>query len=223
MQSGFKWLRRLMAAAAGVVLLAVSAGAQAAIDTKDPYKMVAAVAEHAFNELRANQDKIKDNGFRRQLIRQELMPYIDTAYAAYRVIGNSLKQTSAEERKDFIAAFADYIELSFAEVLGQYTDQELVSPAYQTVDDKVNQVNAKFLIRQSGKQDYVVILKLRKNNKTGEWKVFDLEAENISLLSAKQSELGPLIRDKGLAAVTRQIRDQVANNQVAPVFNTEAQ
>ena len=58
-----------------------------------------------------------------------------------------------------------------------------------------------------GKPDINVIFKLRQNNKTGEWKAFDMVAEGISLLSSKQSELGGMIRDKGIDAVSQMLEE----------------
>ena len=38
-------------------------------------------------------------------------------------------------------------------------------------------------MKEAGKPDIFLEFKLRKNNKTGEWKAFDMVAEGISLLS----------------------------------------
>lgn len=190
-------------AAAALCLYCILPAQAAEVDMQDPYKMLIAVADETFGEIKANSDKVKnDPAYRRELIRTHLMPYVDSTYAAYKVIGNSLKSTSKEDRAAFVDAFAEYIVASYADALGKYDKQELVAPAYQQVKPDETMVNIKFLIRESGKQDLEVLFKLRKNTKTGEWRAYDMVAENISMLSAKQSELGPMIRDKGLAAVT---------------------
>ena len=50
------------------------------------------------------------------------------------------------------------------------------------------------------KNDKIVQLsfKLRKNQKSGEWKVFDVIAEGISMLNTKQSEISELIQRQGI-------------------------
>lgn len=195
--------------AAAFAPLAASA---AAVDMHDPYKMMITVAEQTFNTIKSNAAQVKsDVAYRRNLIDTELMPYVDSTYAAYKVIGNNLKKTSKEQREAFADAFAQYIVNSYADVLGKYDKQELVAPDYQKVPDSESMTNIKFLIREPGKQDLEVVFKLRKNAKTGEWKVFDMVAENISMLSAKQSELGPMIRDRGIDAVTKLIQEHVAS------------
>lgn len=179
--------------------------AQASVDMTDPYKMVIEVANKTFNKLKNNQDKLNDISFRKSLIREELMPYVDYKYAAYKVIGTSLKNTTKEQRDAFAEAFSEYIVSTYADALGKYTDQELVAPAYKAVGADEKLVNVKFIIRKEGAPDLAVIFSLRKNSKTGQWRAFDMVAENISMLSAKQSELAPLIRDKGIAEVTKML------------------
>ena len=188
------------------------------VDTKDPYKMLSVVAQDTFDTIKAHKDQVKtDLAFRKDLIRTKLMPYVDSTYAAYRVIGNNLKQTTKEQRDAFADAFSEYIIASYAEALGKYDNQELVIPPYQKVGADENMVNIKFLIREAGKQDLELIFKLRKNSKTGEWKAFDMVAENISMLSAKQSELSPLIRQKGIDAVTKMIADHNTSGSAEPL------
>lgn len=172
------------------------------VDMKDPYKMVTVVAKNAFEKLQANKDKISDVTFRKNLVRTDLLPYVDTRYAGFKVMGTNLKKASAQERDAFCDAFAEYIVASFADALAMYNNQELVLPDYKQVSADASQVNVKFLIREAGKKDLELVFKLRKNSKSGEWRAYDLVSEGISMLTAKENELSPLIRERGIKAVT---------------------
>lgn len=172
------------------------------VDMKDPYKMVTVVAKNAFDKLQANKDKISDVTFRKDLVRTDLLPYVDTRYAGFKVMGTNLKKASAQERDAFCDAFAEYIVASFADALAMYNNQELVLPDYKQVSADATQVNVKFLIREAGKKDLELVFKLRKNSKSGEWRAYDLVSEGISMLTAKENELSPLIRERGIKAVT---------------------
>jgi phospholipid transport system substrate-binding protein len=46
---------------------------------------------------------------------------------------------------------------------------------------------------------------MRKDTKTGEWQVFDMIAEGISLLSSKQSEWNGKLRQEGILAVAKEL------------------
>lgn len=184
--------------------------ASAAVDMTDPYKMVIEVANTTFNKIKANQDKMKDVNFRKELIRNDLLPYVDTRYAGYKVMGTNLKSISAADRDAFCDVFAEYIVASYADALALYNNQTLVAPEYKSVSADATQVNVKFLIREQGKQDLELIFKLRKNNKTGEWKAFDMVAEGISMLTTKENELAPLIRERGIKKVIELIKQNNA-------------
>lgn len=204
-------MRKIFAVIMMCAGLCWAAVASAAVDMTDPYKMVIEVANTAFDKIKANPDKMQDVTFRKELIRTDLLPYVDTRYAAYKVMGTNLKSISTEDRDAFTEAFAEYIVTSYADVLALYNDQDLVSPAYKEVSADATQVNAKFTIRAAGKPDIELIFKLRKNSKTGEWKAFDMVAEGISLLTSKENELSPLIRERGIKKVT----DLIKQNNVA--------
>lgn len=210
-------------AAAALCLCTVFPAMSAEVDMQDPYKMLITVADETFGEIKQNADKVKsDPAYRRELIRTHLMPYVDITYAAYKVIGNNLKSTTKEERAAFTDAFADYVVAAYADALGKYDQQELVDPAYQQVPADETSVNIKFLIREPGKQDLELLFKLRKNTKTGEWRAYDMVAENISMLSAKQSELSPMIREKGIAAVTDILVKHNAGNNAGASLTEDA-
>lgn len=203
MFSMFKSVRALLMVAA--MTLSAMAGA---VNLQDPYQMMNEVADRTFSEIQSNRERMNDRGYRISLIRTELMPYVDSRYIAYKIIGAQLKSTSEQERADFASAFETYIIHAFADALGKYDQQVLVSPAYQKVPDTESMTSIRYLVRENGKPDLELLFKLRRNTKTGEWRVFDLVAENISMLQAKQSELSPMIREQGLAAVTRLLQER---------------
>ena len=95
---------------------------------------------------------------------------------------------------------------SLVDVLSKYTNQDIVPAKVETVDPSVSLVSVKLLIRETGKKDLELVLKLRKNNKTGQWKAFDLIGENISMLDAKISELSPIIKNSGVDAAIAKLK-----------------
>ena len=105
-----------------------------------------------------------------------------------------------------MTAFTDYIVATYADALGKYDKQTIeVEKPKALGDDKI--VSVSVAVKEAGKPNINVIFKLRQNNRTGQWKAFDMVAEGISLLSAKQSELGGMIRDKGIDAVSQMLEE----------------
>ena len=199
-------MKKLFGAIVAFALLAFNFNVQAS-DTQNPYALANEVATKTISDIKANKDKLTDKAFANELIEKDLMPYIDSKYAAYKVIGTSLKTTSPEDREKFTEAFAVYMQENFASVLSKYTNQQIIPAKVQEVDANTKLVSVKMLIHEEGKKDLELILKLRKNSKTGEWKAFDLIGENISMLDAKISELSPVIKNSGIDAAIKKLQE----------------
>ena len=172
------------------------------VDKKNPYLMVQTVASNTFKRFGNEKEAIKNNpNVLKTIVREELMPYINYKYAAFKVIGKHLKKTTAEERKNFVPVFRDYLVTSYAQVFTLYENQPVeFAPAKNFSDKKIVAVNTRVVMQ--GRDDIDVSFKVRKNRKTNEWKAFDMIAEGVSLLDSKQAELGSVIRQKGLPYVT---------------------
>ena len=191
----------------GILLLACLGSSAQAAYPADPFALINEAANRTFDRLNQDQQKIhSEPGYLRVVIRDELMPYVDNKFAAYKVIGSNIKETTPAQRDRFTLAFTDYIIATYADALAKYDQQKIkVESPRDLGDDKVVSVNVAVL--DPGKPDINVIFKLRQNNKTGEWKAFDMVAEGISLLCSKQSELGGMIRDKGIDAVSQMLEE----------------
>ncbi|MGL1956991.1 MAG: ABC transporter substrate-binding protein [Colwellia sp.] len=183
-------------------------------DKKDPYQMIKVVAGITFKRFAAENEAIKANpNILKDIVREELMPYVNYQYAAFKVIGQYLKKTTSEERKAFVRVFREYLVTSYAQVFTLY-DNQLVefSPAKSFADKKIVAVNT--LIIMKGRDNIDVSFKVRKSKKTGDWKAFDMVAEGVSLLDSKQAELSGLIRQKGLPYVTEILQKKSQRNIV---------
>lgn len=193
-------MKKIIALLSAFIVLMFSSTAQANFDMSNPYQLANDVAVNTVKEIKANKDKISDNAVAEKIIQDNLFPYIDIKYAAYKVMGTSLKTLSKEDREKFTNAFEKYMKQSFVSVLSQYTNQEIVPSEVKSVPESESLVSVKMIIRESGKKDLELVLKMRKNSKTGEWKAFDLIGENISMLDAKVSEISPIIKNQGVDA-----------------------
>ncbi|WP_036821585.1 ABC transporter substrate-binding protein, partial [Photobacterium sanctipauli] len=140
----------------------------------------------------------------------ELLPYINVRYAAYKVLGPHLKKTSKEQRNSFVAAFTDYLVASYAQVLTQYTDQDIKVESAKSVPADRTIVSVRVDILDTKRPPIRLDFKLRKNKKTKEWQGFDMVAEGVSMISTKQSEWSGQLRSQGVDAVTADLKKLAA-------------
>lgn len=170
----------------------------------DPYKMMEVLADNTFSRIARDQSKISANPeVLRDIVNEELVPYIDSRYAALRVIGNSadLRQTPRDDLLAFVDAFQNYMVATYAGVFTQYKDQKvMIEPG--RINDSQKIISIKTRVIDPGKPDINIEFKLRRGRDAGNWLVFDMVAEGISLLDSKRAELGNLIRQQGLNNVT---------------------
>ena len=183
-------MRNIAFRAFAAILIAASFVFSALAAEQDPYDVVNTAAGKLFPRINDSRAKLKaDPLYMRTIIREELMPYVDSRFAAFRVIGTNLKSTTPEQRARFVDAFTDYIVATYADALLKYGVK----------------------IKETGKDDMNLVFKLRKNSKTGEWKCYDMVAEGISLLSSKHNELSGKIRDEGIDKVSAELEKHVSD------------
>ena len=182
------------------------------LDGSNPYVLIKKVAQNTFIRLDNDQAKIKaDLNVLKDVVREELMPYINHKYSAYKVIGSYLKKTTEIEREVFAEVFREYLVTSYAQVFTLYNNQDVeFFPEKSFIDKKIIAVNTR--LKMPGRGDIDIAFKMRKNRKTNEWKAFDMVAEGVSLLDAKQAELSGLIRQKGITYVSELLKQKSQQN-----------
>ncbi|MCG9751963.1 phospholipid-binding protein MlaC [Vibrio brasiliensis] len=178
----------------------------AEIDKTQPYEMMKQVSEQAFERLKAEQDKIhQDPDYLKVIVEEELMPFVNEKYAALKLLGPNLKGAKREDVSQFIVAFRAYLISSYAQVLTQYTDQTIEFGPETKRSANKNITSVKVDIVDAPRPNIKLEFKLRRDKKSGEWQVFDMIAEGISLLSSKQSEWSTKLRQEGIAAVAEEL------------------
>jgi len=183
------------------------------VDKKDPYHMIQTVADITFKRFANEQSQIRENPNNlKDIVREELMPYINYKYSAFKVIGaQNFRKTTDAERKAFVPVFRDYLITSFAQIFTLYKQQQVVfEPAKKLTDEKI--VSVKLSVLEPGRDAIDISFRVRKNKKTNDWKAYDMVAEGISLVDSKQSELSGLIRQKGLTHVTNMLKEKSKRN-----------
>ncbi|CAH9063349.1 Intermembrane phospholipid transport system binding protein MlaC [Pseudoalteromonas holothuriae] len=196
---------------ATTLLLSCVVHADEPVDLTDPYKMVQQVADNTFKRITRDQALIEvDKEHLRVIVQQELLPYIDYKYASYRVLGSYIqrvrniqdkeeKAQAVEHIKQFIDVFKNYLVATYAGVFTQYTNQKVeFSPARDFEDDQIAIVKTKIV--EPGKPDIRIDFKVRRDS-NNEWRAYDMMAEGISLLDAKQTELHGILRQQGIEHV----------------------
>jgi len=214
-------MKKFFGLAAVFLLNVLSVPAQAAEvqSFEDPYKMMEFLADKTFQRIAREQAQIQKNPeILRTIVNEELVPYIDSGYAARYVIGNAVKLNTVEKSDLglFETAFRDYMVGTYAGVFTQYRDQKVMIEPGPAVDDSKKIITIKTRVIDPGKPDIKIEFKLKKSKGSTNWLVYDMVAEGISLLDSKRSELASLIKQQGLVKVSQLLAEKAKAPIKAP-------
>ncbi|UUM30328.1 phospholipid-binding protein MlaC [Vibrio japonicus] len=202
-------LKKLVLTFISIVLAFQVSAAQ--VDKTQPYEMMKQVSDRTFNRLKAEQPKIQQNpDHLKTIVEEELMPYVNDKYAALKLLGTHLKGADRKDVNVFIGSFREYLIASYAQVLTQYTDQDIVFGPEPALDPSKTITGVKVEIVDAPRPNIKLEFKLRKDKRSGEWQAFDMIAEGVSLISSKQSEWSGKLRQEGILAVAQDLKELAA-------------
>ncbi|CAG9295601.1 MlaC/ttg2D family ABC transporter substrate-binding protein [Celerinatantimonas diazotrophica] len=176
--------------------------------TQNPYKTMTSVVENTFPKLQKlnSEGKLNENSAR-DIIINNVMPYIDYRYAAYMVIGRDLPKTTRAQREKFVKAFYTYLVNTYSQALGKYDHQKIEIARPRPFKNKQIMVVPAKILQPDGPAIHLQF-KFRHLQDNKGWLAFDMIAEGVSLLSTNQSEVGGLINQKGIDAVTQMLENR---------------
>lgn len=179
-----------------------------AMADENPYDLMHKLSHDLFSTIKKDQAKINKNpNYLKQIVKQDLIPYVHVKYAASTVLGRYYAKSTLAQRNEFFKAFEGFIIQSYAQVLTLYTDQKIQIEAKKDVGKK-NFVSIRVNIIQSSAPAVKLDFKWRKNTKSGKWQAYDMAAEGVSMLVTKQNEWAGILRTQGIEVLTKKVLAQ---------------
>ena len=195
------WLSKMIVLA--TALLAV----QTVTAAEGPYELTQRAADKLFADLKSNNAAIKSNpNMLKNIVRNDLMPYVHVNYAGSLVLGQYFRSTTPQQRETFFAAFDKFIEQAYAQALTMYNGQDVQVQKAQLNGDSQASVKVKLIQAQP----LNLTFHWRKNSKTGQWQVYDMTAEGVSMVETKKQEWSNILRKEGIDALTAQVQKAAA-------------
>ena len=170
-----------------------------AADQSNPYKLMNEAAKKTFDRLKNEQPKIRSNpDYLRDVVDQELLPYVQIKYAGALVLGRYYKDATPAQREAYFAAFREYLKQDHGQTYQIAPEQPLgdatIIPIRVTIIDP------------NGRPPVRLDFQWRKNSQTGNWQAYDMIAEGVSMITTKQNEWSDLLRTKGIDGLTAQLQ-----------------
>ncbi|HET8816214.1 MAG TPA: ABC transporter substrate-binding protein [Pseudidiomarina sp.] len=195
---------------AWVALFGATATAEVIRD-ENPYKLLEKVANKTFERIADEREQITESlDHYRVIIREEMMPYVDSVYAAKRVLGRNLKDTTEEQRQEFYKVFRDYLIATYARAFTQYDESihtvEFDNPNRFEEGSKAVTVYTRVI--EQGRPPIRMDFKMRFDDNDNLWKAYDMVVEGVSLLNSKSAEISAVIRSRGIDGTIELLREK---------------
>ncbi|MEJ5115312.1 phospholipid-binding protein MlaC [Erwinia billingiae] len=189
------------------MLVIAPVAANAAADQTNPYQLMNEAAGKTFTRLKTEQPKIKqDPDYLRQIVREELLPYVQIKYAGALVLGRYYKDATPAQRDAYFKAFGDYLAQAYGQALALYNGQTYQIAPEQSYADKTIIAIRVTIIDPNGRPPVRLDFQWRKNSRSGDWQAYDMIAEGVSMITTKQNEWSDTLRQKGIDGLTEQLK-----------------
>jgi phospholipid transport system substrate-binding protein len=140
---------------------------------------------------------------RRDQLRQILFSRFDFTEMAKRSLGANWRRRTPQEQEEFVRLFTELLERAYADIIESYTDEKFTY-TYERVDGSYADVASKIVTSRG--EEYSINYKVHLIS--NEWKVYDVIAENISLVNNYRSQFSRVISNASYEELVRRLRDK---------------
>ena len=168
-----------------------------------------AVAASPGEEVRASVDRVlatlkdprlqKNPEKRREQIKEIIRERFDFGEMARRSLGPEWQRRTPEERKEFVELFTDLLERAYISTI---EDVESVRDLREKVDGNYAEVKTKVV----DKKGLEFSVDYRLHNVNGDWKVYDVVVENVSLVNNYRNQFNRILTRYSYAELIRRMK-----------------
>lgn len=172
---------------------------------ENPNVFIENIGKSLFSELKNKSAAVKKNpDLLKTIVKEKLLPYVNTKYAGSVIMGNYFKDYTDQERQSFFTALEGYLVQQYAQIFTLYDGQEIKYLQNPTSDKSMHRAAVQVL-QKNGASPVNVSFAMRKNSKTKEWQIYDVVAEGVSLVQSKRAEWTKTFREKKLSELNTQL------------------
>jgi phospholipid transport system substrate-binding protein len=138
-------------------------------------------------------------------LRQIVYPLFDFHEMGKRSLGANWRRLNPQQQKEFVSTFTALLEKTYADQIDLYNGQKVVY-AGESIDGDYAQVDSR-IVDKNG-QTYSVVYRLHKVD--GKWRIYDVVAENISLVNNYRSQFNRVIARSSFDELLKIMKQQAS-------------
>jgi phospholipid transport system substrate-binding protein len=157
------------------------------------------------------QNKGLDQATRRKEMRKVISERFDFRAMSQRTLATNWKKASKEQQQEFVQLFAQLIENTYIGRVEAYTDEKVDYPG-EKVKGKKAVVETLILTASA---DIPINYKVYQK-KNGEWWVYDVIIEGISLISNYRSSYQEIVKKEGFDGLIAKMKNKIKELESQP-------
>jgi phospholipid transport system substrate-binding protein len=171
-----------------------------------PQKVIKDTSERMIRVLEQDREKLlEDPEHVYRLANDILIPHVDMYRVSRLVLGKYWRRASREQRLRFSEEFRRMLVRTYASALKQFRGQADIRFQPMHIQQGDHDVAVNTRIARASAQP--VSVSYRLHLKKGQWLAYDVKIEGVSLVTNYRSSFARQIRQKGLDALIRRIRE----------------
>ena len=143
---------------------------------------------------------------RRKRLRETIFVRFDFQEIAQRSLAAHWQRRTPEEQKEFIKVFSDLLEQTYVDKIESYNNEKFIY-MNERIDGPYAEVSSK--MRASKGEEFTINYKLHSVG--GDWKVYDLVIENVSLMNNYRSQFNRILINSTYDELISRIKAKVSN------------
>lgn len=147
-------------------------------------------------------DAMQDDA-RKQQITDLVRQRFDFRVMSQYVLGPQWRTTSAEQQERFVKLFSDLLEANYVDKIDAYDDQKISFVGEQIRD---NRASVESLVLDGSKE---IPIEYRLVDTQGEWLVYDVIVEGVSLVRNYRSSYREIVRKEGIDNLLTRMEDKL--------------
>lgn len=188
-------------------LLLMGWAGEIALAVESPQELVKRTAQEMQAELRKNRQVLEADPTKIYgLVNQIVLPHFDFTLMSRWVLGKYWRQATPEQRQRFTEEFRTLLVRSYAGALLEYADEELIFPPVPDLPPDAEEATVHSEVQPKGEDPVAINYSLRMRD--GEWKVYDVIVNGVSLVINYRSTFANQIRNQGIDAVIRDLQER---------------
>ena len=188
-------MKRLVVAC---LIMLMSAGFAWSASTQDALKMAEQTSSQMLEALNQNRAQLQQEPHRIYgLVENILLPHFDFETMARWVLGKYWRQADPAQQQQFTQEFRTLLVQTYAKALLEYSNEVIRFLPVQAA--QADDVSIRSEVQP--KSGPAIPINYSMHVRGGEWKVYDVVIDGVSLITNYRNSLGGQVRTEGIAAV----------------------